>query len=131
MGKTHITIEYMVKRKRKWLSRSVLAGITIYRQYRQWIKPSLNENYRWGGFITTIGGLIIMLGCCGMPRGVNPNDKTVMINPPGAYHNGGVNENLTPTQLFWAFLQYISLFSIGLFNLLLYCKTSVSGHFTV
>ena len=28
--------------------------------------------------------------------GVNPNDKTVMINPPGAYHNGGVNENLTP-----------------------------------
>ena len=49
-----------------------------------------------GGFITMIGGLIIMLGCCGMPRGVNPNDKTVMINPPGAYHNGGVNENLTP-----------------------------------
>ena len=30
------------------------------------------------------------------PGGVNPNDKTVMINPPGAYHNGGVNENLTP-----------------------------------
>ena len=30
------------------------------------------------------------------PEGVNPNDKTVMINPPGAYHNGGVNENLTP-----------------------------------
>ena len=28
------------------------------------------------------------------PGGVNPNDKTVMINPPGAYHNGGVNENL-------------------------------------
>ena len=37
-----------------------------------------------------------MLGCCGTPRGVNPNDKTVMINPPGAYQNGGVNENLTP-----------------------------------
>ena len=37
-----------------------------------------------------------MLGCCGTPRGgVNPNDKTVMINPPGAYHNRGVNENLT------------------------------------
>ena len=30
-----------------------------------------------------IGGLIIMLGCCGTPRGVNHNDKTVMINPPG------------------------------------------------
>ena len=40
-----------------------------------------------GGFITMIGGLIIMLGCCGTPQGVNPNDKTVMINPPGAYHN--------------------------------------------
>ena len=39
-----------------------------------------------------------MLGCCGMPWGVNPNDKTVMINPPGAYHNGGVNENLTPAK---------------------------------
>ena len=49
-----------------------------------------------GGFVTIIGGLIIMFGCCGMPGGVNPNDKTVMINPPGAYHNGGVNENLTP-----------------------------------
>ena len=23
------------------------------------------------------------------PRGVNPNDKTVMINPPGAYMEGG------------------------------------------
>ena len=33
------------------------------------------------------------------PGGVNPNDKTVMINPPGAYHNGGVNENLTPAYL--------------------------------
>ena len=43
-----------------------------------------------------IGGLIIMLGCCGTPRGVNHNDKTVMINPTGAYHNGRVNENLTP-----------------------------------
>ena len=30
------------------------------------------------------------------PGGVNPNDKTVVINPPGAYHNGGANENLTP-----------------------------------
>ena len=37
----------------------------------------------------------------------------------------------TPAQFFWAFLQYISLFSVGLFNLLLYCKASVSGHFTV
>ena len=27
--------------------------------------------------------------------GVNPNDKTVMINPPGAYM-GGVNENFSP-----------------------------------
>ena len=26
--KTHVTIEYMVKSKRKWLSRSLLAGIT-------------------------------------------------------------------------------------------------------
>ena len=25
----------------------------------------------------------------GTPRGVNPNDKTVMINPPGAYMEGG------------------------------------------
>ena len=47
-----------------------------------------------------IGGLIIMLSCCGMPGGVNPNDKTVMINPPGAYHNRGVNENLTPATNF-------------------------------
>ena len=31
------------------------------------------------------------------PGGVNRNDKTVMINPPGAYHNGGgAIENLTP-----------------------------------
>ena len=49
-----------------------------------------------GGFVTTIGGLIIMLGCCGTPQGVNPNDKTVMINPPGRTTTGGVNENLTP-----------------------------------
>ena len=111
MGKTHITIEYMVKRKRKRLSRSVLAGTTIYRQYRQWIKPSLNENYRRGGFVTTIGGLIIMLGYENYrrgvhhndrganhnvqllwyaPGGVNPNDKTVMINPPrGVPQRGG------------------------------------------
>ena len=47
-----------------------------------------------GGFITMIGGLIIMLGCCGTPRGVNPNDKTIMINPPGAYHNGGLMKTL-------------------------------------
>ena len=26
--KTHVIMAYMVKRKRKWLSRSVLAGIT-------------------------------------------------------------------------------------------------------
>ena len=30
------------------------------------------------------------------PGGANPNDKSVVINPPGAYHNGGANENLTP-----------------------------------
>ena len=84
----------MVKRKRKRLSRSVLAGRTIYRQYRQWIKPSLNENYRWGGFVTTIGGLIIMLGCCGTPWGGNHNDKTVMINPPGRTTTGGLMKTL-------------------------------------
>ena len=50
-----------------------------------------------GGFVTMIGGLIIMLGCCGTPRRVNHNDKTVMINPPrGVPQRGGVNENLTP-----------------------------------
>ena len=49
-----------------------------------------------GGFVTMTGGLIIMQNRCGTPRGVNPNDKTVVINPPGAYHNGGANENLTP-----------------------------------
>ena len=27
------------------------------------------------------------------------NDKTVVINPPGAYHNGGANENLTPVRV--------------------------------
>ena len=51
-----------------------------------------------GGVRHNNRGLIIMFGCCGMPGGVNPNDKTVMINPPGAYHNGGVNENLTPAR---------------------------------
>ena len=25
----------------------------------------------------------------GTPRGANPNDKTVVINPPGAYLEGG------------------------------------------
>ena len=29
------------------------------------------------------------------PGGVNPNDKTVMINPPGRTW-GGVNENFSP-----------------------------------
>ena len=29
------------------------------------------------------------------PGGVNHNDKTVVINPPGAYL-GGVNENFSP-----------------------------------
>ena len=67
---------------------------TIYRQYRQWIKPSLNENYRRGGFITTLGGLIMMLSCCGTPRGVNPNDKTVMINPRGRTTTGGLMKTL-------------------------------------
>ena len=36
--KTHVTIEYMVKSKRKWLSRSVLVGI---------IDGGVNEN-EWG-----------------------------------------------------------------------------------
>ena len=30
-----------------------------------------------------------MLGCSGTPQGVNPNDKTVMINPPGRTTAGG------------------------------------------
>ena len=47
-----------------------------------------------GGFVTIIGGLIIMLGCCGTPRGVNPNDKTVMINPPGRTTTGGLMKTL-------------------------------------
>ena len=51
-----------------------------------------------GGFVTMTGGLIIMHNRCGMPRGANPNDKTVVINPPGANHNGGANENLTPAK---------------------------------
>ena len=33
----------------------------------------------------------------GTPRGVNPNDKTVMINPPGRTWRG-VNENLSPAE---------------------------------
>ena len=42
------------------------------------------------------GGLIIMLGCCGMPGGVNHNSFIIMINPPGrTTKGGGVNENLT------------------------------------
>ena len=33
------------------------------------------------------------------PGGVNPNDKTVMINPPrGVHGGGGVNENFSPEQ---------------------------------
>ena len=47
-----------------------------------------------GGFVTMIGGLIIMLGCCGMPWGVNPNNKTVMINPPGRTTTGGLMKTL-------------------------------------
>ena len=34
------------------------------------------------------------VGCCGMPRGVNPNDKTVMINPPGRTTTGGLMKTL-------------------------------------
>ena len=41
-----------------------------------------------------IGGLIIMLGCCGTPRGVNTNNKTVMINPPGRTTTGGLMKTL-------------------------------------
>ena len=57
--KTYVTIAYMVNGKRKWLSRSFLAGIPggvnenerglAITSYRQWIKPSLNVNYRRGG----------------------------------------------------------------------------------
>ena len=36
------------------------------------------------------GGLIITHNHCGTPRGVNNNNKSVVINPPGAYHNGGL-----------------------------------------
>ena len=49
-----------------------------------------------GGFVTTTGGLTIMHNRCGTPRGVNRNDKTVMINPPGRTTTGGAIENLTP-----------------------------------
>ena len=38
------------------------------------------------------------------PGGANPNDKTVVINPPGAYHNGGAIENLTPGLVFVVYL---------------------------
>ena len=47
-----------------------------------------------GGFVTTTGGLIIMHNCCGTPRGVNPNDKTVVISPPGRTTTGGLMKTL-------------------------------------
>ena len=40
---------------------------------------------RWA--ICNNGG--VLENSLGMPGGVNPNDKTVMINPPGAYMEGG------------------------------------------
>ena len=49
------------------------------------------RNTRWA--IRNDGG--VLENGLGMPRGVNPNDKTVMINPPEAYI-GGVNENFSP-----------------------------------
>ena len=64
---------------------------TIYRQYRQWIKPSLNENYRRGVRHNDRGA---NHNARLLWYGVNPNDKTVMINPPGAYHNGGLMKTL-------------------------------------
>ena len=63
---------------------------TIYRQYRQWIKLSLNKNYRWGVRHNDRGANHNAWLLWYAPGGgVNPNDKTVMINPPGVYHNGG------------------------------------------
>ena len=53
-----------------------------------------------GGFVTTTGGLIIMHNCCGTPRGVNPNDKTVVISPPGRTTTGGLMKTLHRTQDF-------------------------------
>ena len=43
------------------------------------------RNTRWA--IRNDGG--VSENGLGTPRGVNPNDKTVMINPPGAYMGGG------------------------------------------
>ena len=40
-----------------------------------------------GGLSATRGGFRKMASVC--PGGVNPNDKTVVINPPGAYLEGG------------------------------------------
>ena len=38
--------------------------------------------------------------------GANPNNKTVVINPPGVYHNGGANENLTPAVISFSYLEF-------------------------
>ena len=46
---------------------------------------------RWA--IHNDGGVRKTASVC--PGGVNPNDKTVMINPPGRTWRG-VNENLSP-----------------------------------
>ena len=67
--KTYVTIEYMVNGKRKWLSRSFLAGIpggvnenergvnhNDLQTVRQWKKTSLNANYRRGGSSQREGG---------------------------------------------------------------------------
>ena len=51
------------------------------------------RNTRWA--IHNDGG--VLENGLGMPWGVNPNDKTVMINPPGRTWRG-VNENFSPAQ---------------------------------
>ena len=49
------------------------------------------RNTRWA--IRNDGG--VSENGLGTPRGVNHKDKTVMINPPGAYMEGA-NENFSP-----------------------------------
>ena len=51
-------------------------------------------HHKWGGVSHNKGGLIIThLSLWYAPRAYH-NDKCVMINPPGAYHNGGLMKTL-------------------------------------
>ena len=52
----------------------------------------------------------------GMPRGVNHNDKTVMINPPGRTWRG-VNENFSPAKWRLSWLSVSFLFGKGSFKI--------------